>query len=84
MTTQRFQNLSYRGLGVEVELGVFDEGDHTRLIQSHMYVNRRPAPSDIAAARTLMMAVEEKIEESCEIPGFAELVSEHCAGVECD
>jgi hypothetical protein len=84
VATQRFQNLSYRGLGVEVELGVFEEGNQTRFVQSHLYVNRRPAPSDIEAARTLMRAVEEKMAESCSIPGLGGMVREHCTGVECD
>lgn len=84
VTTQRFQNVSYRGLGVEVELGVFEESDHTRLIQSHLYADRIPEPSEIRAARTLMMAVEQKIEKSCGVPGLGELVREHCAEVECD
>lgn len=81
---QRFQNVSYHGMGIDVELGVFEESDHTRLIQSHMYVHEPPTQRDIETARTLMKAVEENLEEFCEISGLRELVREKCVGAKCD
>jgi hypothetical protein len=80
----RFQNVSYRGMGVEVELGVFEEADRIRLIQSHLFVNKKPTAREVRDARTLMMAVEARLGEHCDVPGLSELVREKCADVECD
>ena len=63
---------------------ILEEDGEVRFAQSHVLINRRPPKGVLGRTRSIMRAVEERLEAECGMVGLTSAVRETCLRIECD